>query len=479
LKKKYFSVLLFAFLAVGLLACNGGATTEGTTTTTPQPPRDLVNPLNLRHPGATRGTITIMVGALDEFDPRIPTFTGTRASERVQLLRQIEESFNVNVVYEAFPASLPWGPTRRDGIRDNISLGTPLADAYFISTEWLPPLAPLFQPVNAFMDARTAVQPHTASRITLGQQSFDGELFGVTAEHSFANNGIFINETALNALRLPNPVDIFLAGNWTNSAFREWAELAERAVLDNAESYSAVFTGWPHFWLEGLIGSHGGYVVTEENNMGLLSPAAMSAMELLHFMRSSFDSGITDEGSVNWRSGRALMSSGEFWFLGSDMRFRGLNFDIGFVPFPVADGMHSINDFRPVAGNTSFVGIGAGQNLGGVSQEIIYNVLFSIAHGLEDILTPEQAFQMIVERHFDDERYIEAYLAMNRSGQGFFDRWATLPMGFAGWSDPDGFILGAQELAGVRAGDGRDVAAIAQAMSLLGNNALDLLLGRG
>ncbi|MCL2521455.1 MAG: hypothetical protein FWE36_01185 [Erysipelotrichales bacterium] len=478
MKKKYFSLLLVVFLAVGLFACNGDTEDPGTTTTTQPTPQDLINPLNLRHPGA-RADVTIMVGALDEFDPRIPTFTGTRASERVALLRQIEDSFNVNIVYETFPAAWSWGPPRVAGIRESISMQTPVADAYFISSEWLPQLAELMHPVNSYLDNRSAVQAHTPSRITRGQQSFDGNLFGVTSEHSFANNGIFLNTTAIDALRLPNPVDMFLAGTWTNSAFRAWTEEAERAVLDNSDSYSVVFTGWPHFWLEGLIGSHGGYVVTENNQMGLLSPAAMSAMELLSFMSNSFDSGITDEGSVNWRSGRALMSSGEFWFLGSDMRFRGLNFDIGFVPFPVADGMHSINDFRPVAGNTSFVAIGGGNNLSGVSQEIIYNVLFSIAHGLPDIMTPEQAFMFIVERHFTDQRYIDAYVAMNRSGQGFFDRWATLPLGFAGWANPDGFILAAQEIAGVRPSTGRDVSAIAQAMAALGNNALDELLGRG
>jgi len=283
-------------------------------------------------------------------------------------------------------------------------------------------------------------------------------------------------------LGLPNPVDIFLVGNWTNSAFREWTEKANRAISENADYYSAVFTGWTHIWLEGLIGSHGGYIVSENYKMGFLSPAAMSAMELLRFMSASYDdTTITDQGSANWRNGRALMSSMDLisFILSFTGRFNRLNFDVGFVPFPVADNMHSIDDFRPLVSTPeSFFVIGDRNNKGGVSQEIIYNVLFSIAHGLEDTLTPEQSFQRIVERYFSDERYIEAYLAMNRSGQGFFDRWTTLQMGFADWNNTDGFIQASQELAGIRSGNEREIAEIAQAMSLLGNNVLDMLLGQ-
>src|SRR5690606_2091134 len=48
-------------------------------------------------------------------------------------------------------------------------------------------------------------------------------------------------------------------------------------------------------------------------------------------------SGAYDAGSPLWQAGKVLMHPGSFWFLNADNRWKGLAFDLGFVPYPSSD----------------------------------------------------------------------------------------------------------------------------------------------
>ncbi|VEU82814.1 extracellular solute-binding protein [Acholeplasma hippikon] len=361
--------------------------------------------------GSTTATeIVIMHGAPNEIDPFDPSYTGKQQKERQDLQRKVEQELNVKVVYKPYPSNAAWGPSRVSAIVNASVSGTPLADIYWTTSDWTQQLAK----GNAIVPLDKYFEKGLGENITEEAKqigSYNGKVYAMMTGKPTVDVGLYYNMDLIEDLGIKNPTEMYLEGNWTWSKFEAWAEQAQAALASKGDGYSAL-GGVVGVWAQNMVPLNGGSLInTVTNRVAFHQQAALDTYDFLSKLyvdKGVFEqNGSYDSGSAAWTSGNVLIHPGSFWFLNAENRWKGLNFNLGFVPYPSSDTYKGGYVSR-VSGLAVF-------NIAAGLSETKEELAFRVWNALQLWQTDEEfrdEFELTLISRLNDEKSVEAYLAI-------------------------------------------------------------------
>jgi maltose-binding protein MalE len=350
--------------------------------------------------------IVIMHGAPYEVDPFHPDFSGTEQQARQAAQRAVEEELNVKVVYKAYPASAAWGPSRVTAIVNASVAGDPLADIYWTTSDWIQQLAD----GNAIASVDKYMSTHGANihedYVAVG--TYAEKVYGFGANNLTVDVGLYYNADLVSTLGVDNPSQLYLDGEWTWSTFEAWATEVQTAVAALGEDYYAI-GGVPSAYAESMVPLNGGSLINATT--GRVSFAQTPALDTYTFLSDLWSQGLFepggqyDAGSPLWQTGKVALHPGSLWFINADNRWGGLEFELGYVPYPSADD-YTGGYLSPISG-VAIYNIASGMTP--EREELVFQVwnelqLWKTEQELQD------EFELTLLTRFDDELYVNAYL---------------------------------------------------------------------
>lgn len=350
--------------------------------------------------------VVIMAGDVREVDPFHPNFSGTRQRQRQELQEAAEEKYNVKVIYKPYPDNAAWGQDRINALVQATTSGAPLADIFYhVTTDWLGQLAygGAISPIDSFLKEDLKID---SKFIDAGYYAESHFAFSAGALNLEA--GLYFNVDLLTELGIANPARLYLDGNWKWSDFKNWAISAQSSLKTKGEDYFAL-GGALAYYAENLVPLNGGrYLDMVEAKVLFDSEKAMEAYDFIHdvFNQEVFEAKRGyDQGSAEWQGGKVLMHPGDLWFVKAENRWGNLGFELGFVPYPMADD-HDGEYLSPVYGSSvSYLSGGHTQTKNKLAFEVWYDLQI-----WETEQTPEEGFRTSLEDKFDNELYIDAYM---------------------------------------------------------------------
>jgi len=352
--------------------------------------------------------VVIMHGAVYEIDPFHESYTGTDQLARQELQRQIEEQYNVTVVYKNYPASAAWGPDRVQSIIQASVAGEPLSDIYWITSDWIQELVNgnALTDVSSYMN--TIGANIDSSYLDIGE--YKGGVYGFESYKPTMGGGLFYNADLVASLGVENPTDLYLAGNWNWSTFEAWATQVQ-ALLDGQTDEMYALGGMLSYYAEFMTALNGGSLINK--NTGRVAFAQTPALETYDYLTNLWEKGLFeptgqyDAGSPLWMSGKVAIHPGDLWFISADNRWGTIPFELGFVPYPVADDFEG-EYVSPIHG-VALMSIASGMSS---ERE---QLVFRVWNALQLWKTDEQAdadFALSLMTKFDQQKYVDAYLAI-------------------------------------------------------------------
>lgn len=350
--------------------------------------------------------IVIMHGAVYEIDPFHENYSGTDQLARQELQTQVEAEYNVKIVYKNYPASAAWGPDRVTSIIQASVVGEPLSDVYWITSDWIQQLVQ----GNALAD----MSPYMS---TIGSNideaysdvgGYQGGVYGFESYKPTMNGGLYYNADLIESLGVDNPTDLYLDGEWTWSKFEEWATEVQTFLDGQAEEMYAL-GGVLSYYAEYMLSLNGGSLINKQT--GRVAFAQAPALETYDFITTLWNKGLFepngqyDAGSPLWMSGKVAMHPGDLWFLTADNRWGTIPFELGFVPYPVADD-YTDEYTSPISG-VAIMSIASGMT---PERE---QLVFRVWNALQLWKTDEQTdadFELTLLTKFDKQKYVDAYL---------------------------------------------------------------------
>jgi maltose-binding protein MalE len=350
--------------------------------------------------------ITIMHGAVNEIDPFNEAYSGTEQLERQQLQRQVEEEYNVIINYEQYPPSAAWGPSRVSAIIQASVSGEPLADIYWVTSDWIQQLVEgdAIAPVTQYMNTIGT----NINDVYYDVGGYQGDIYGFESFEVTMSGGLYYNADLIDSLGVANPTQMYLDGDWTWSEFETWATNVQTQLSSLGEDYYAL-GGMLSYYAEGMIPLNGGNLINADS--GRVSFAQNPALETYDFLTTLYQKGLFepspqyDAGSPAWQTGKVALHPGSLWFINASNRWGGIPFEIGFVPYPKADD-YTGDYVSPVKG-VALMTLASGMD---PEKE---ELTFEVWNALQLWKTPQEEkdeFELSLLTKFDDELYIDAYM---------------------------------------------------------------------
>ncbi len=415
----------------------GTTTTSATTTTTGSgyngPAIDLQGK-----------TLTIMCNLLTECDPFNENYTGTFKEDAQQSVTDAESKFNVNISFVAYPTDAGWGPTRETAIINGVTAGQPLANIYQMTTDWIPNLVnggaiiPVGQDIRDYANA-----DYDSLHNEFGK--FQGHVYSFQSGYDFNNTGgLYYNLDLLNELGLTSPAQLWNDGQWNWTNFKDYVQTAQAALNSYATPHYAI--GGPEaLWAQYMVGANGGYLIDPNTwQVGFTDTASLQAFSYLNTIYNMGvwePSPVYDTGSSDWLSGNDLFSPGELWFTTSPIRWGGgaINFQLGYVPFPIADGL-DISDYHTGLFGEDAWAMSAGFDDGtGISSQDAF-IVWNEIQQWKSVQDAKDLFQISLEQNFDDPASVDANMSII---QNVYDEH-IFGLGIGGWNTGEYYIVAAQ-----------------------------------
>jgi uncharacterized repeat protein (TIGR02543 family) len=351
-------------------------------------------------------TITIMVGSVCTMDPFADCYTKQDKLDRQARQNQVESVFHVDVLYRNYPTSAAWGPSRIAAILQANIAEAPMADLYAISSDWIAQLAK----GDAIVSVSEYLYDHgaqiDASYHEVG--AYQNDIYGFHANPVTMSAGLFFNADLIEALGVDNPTQLYLDGNWNWTRFEAWATSVQAALeLQGTDRYA--LGGRMSDYAQSMIPLNGGQLIDQQNER--VSFTHLPALQTYDFLTGLYQDGLFepnpmyDAGSLLWQTGKVAMHPGSLWFLNAANRWGYLSFEIGFVPYPVADDYTGA--YRSPVSGIEVMAL-ANQN-NAVKEEYVFQVWNALQ------LWPSEAertasLELELANIFADERYRSAYL---------------------------------------------------------------------
>lgn len=311
----------------------------------------------------------IMVDNAERADPRKPTYERLFKQEKTERINYVEEKYNINVVFRTYPSNASWGGARERWIISQTEEGNPPHVFEIVSTS-IGTLAErgVISPLDAYISkyGNKGFWPEKASF-----SKVNGKTYGYDDGYNIMDNGIYYNSDLLASV-LGNenkllPTELWLDGEWTWAKFDEIARLLKdgldhtRPAEDGGPQY--VLGGRTYNWAYGMIGTNGGQLVSQDFRTHLTSEPVIDTLNFLHNLYAvegmwRDESPLENTVEPEFKSGNIVFHYGESWYPTVDSKWKGINFDLNFVPYPAGPNAgENLENYRinNVAGATSHV----------------------------------------------------------------------------------------------------------------------------
>lgn len=352
--------------------------------------------------------IVIMHGAVYEIDPFHADYSGTEQLARQEQQRAVEAQLNVVVRYKNYPASAAWGPSRVSSIIQASVAGEPLSDIYWVTSDWLQELANgnALADVTPYMSTIGSNIPEAYGDIG----EYQGSIYGFESFTPTIDGGLYYNADLVASLGVANPSDLFLEGNWNWTTFEAWATQVQTA-LDGQTDEMYALGGMLSYYAEAMTTLNGGSLINKST--GRISFAQAPALETYDFLTTLWNKGLFepsasyDSGSALWLTGKVAMHPGSLWFMTADNRWGQIEYEIGFVPYPVADDY--TDDYTTPISGVALMTLASG--LTPEKEELAFRTW----NALQLWKTKEEtdlAYELTLLTKFDQQEYVDAYLAV-------------------------------------------------------------------
>jgi len=352
--------------------------------------------------------IRIMHGAPYEVDPFHASYTGTQQQQKQERQTQVEEQFNVDVQYVPYPSNAPWGPDRVTAIIQSSISGEHLAEIYWSVSDWIQQLAlaEAIVPVDQYM---TTIGTNIRdSYREVG--SYRDHIYGFESGILTVSSGLYYNADLVASLGVQNPTEMFMADNWNWTTFEAWAQSVKTALTALGGNKYAL-GGMLSEYAEHMVPLNGGSLINKDS--GRVAFAQNPALETYTYLNSLYTKGLFeptpqyDAGSPDWMSGNVAMYPGQLWFVTADNRWGQLPFELGFVPYPVSPTY--TGDYASPVSGVAVYHIASGMTP--EKEELVFRVWNELQMWKTDA-GYELEFEDTLITKFDDEAYVEAYLAI-------------------------------------------------------------------
>ncbi len=352
--------------------------------------------------------IVIMHGAVYEINPFHDDYSGTDQLEKQLLQTLVEEQYNVVIKYKNYPASAAWGPSRVTSIIQASVAGEPLSDVYWITSDWIQELVNgnAISDVSGYMN--TIGGNISDTYLDIGE--YQGGVYVFDSYKPSMSGGLFYNADLVSSLGVANPTDLFLAGNWNWSTFEQWATQVQTA-LDGQVDEMYALGGMLSYYAKFMITLNGGSLINKQT--GRVAFAQAPALETYDFLTTLWNKGLFelsgqyDAGSPLWMGGKVAIHPGELWFVNADNRWGQIPFELGFVPYPVADDYEG-EYLSPISG-VAVMSLASGMSP--EREELVFRVWNAIQLWKTDEETNND-FELSLLKKFDQQNYVDAYLSV-------------------------------------------------------------------
>lgn len=350
--------------------------------------------------------ITIMHGAVYEINPFHDDYSGTEQLARQELQRQVENEYNVVINYENYPANAAWGPSRVDSIIQASVAGEPLSDVYWVTSDWIQELVSgnALADVSQYMNTTGTNIPEAYDDIG----EYQGGIYGFESYNPTINYGLYYNADLVTSLGVSNPTDLYLAGSWNWTTFEAWATQVQTALDGETEEMYAL-GGMLSYYANAMTTLNGGSLINK--NTGRIAFTQAPALETYDFITTLWNKGLYeplaqyDAGSNLWLSGKVAMHPGSLWFVNADNRWGQIPFEIGFVPYPVADD-YTDEYISPISG-VALMTIASGME---AEREALVFEVWNELQLWKSQAETDAAFELTLLTKFDQQKYVDAYL---------------------------------------------------------------------
>jgi hypothetical protein len=292
-------------------------------------------------------------------DPRKDGYTGFFKAEKVAKIKQVEETYNIKVVYENYPSNASWGDARNRYIRESVAANKKIGHVFEVTNGYVPELVQN----NAIAALDTYFEKYAPAEFYPEKNSFirfNGKIYNYDDRYPTNQGGIYYNIDLLNSVGIKAeemPAALWNSKNWNWTTFEALA-MKLNDLLDETES-EYVMGGRTYNWAQKLAPANGGYFVDSELNVGVNSKEVRETFEFLSKLYS-YPGMWRDEAPLSnaiepeFSAGKIVFHYGEGWYLGDVSKWADRNpkFNVGFVPYPT--GLSTKADLSNYRTSSSF-----------------------------------------------------------------------------------------------------------------------------
>lgn len=386
--------------------------------------------------------------ALNETNPFHDDYLSADKEAKMQAWTWVEDNYNCQIEVVAYPDDAEWGAPRWNYILNQAASNTADYDFYTIPDAQIG----RFVEGGAIIDVSDWYALYGKGymdSVYMQSGSYKGGLYSITNGESGIYNVMYYNIGLFERLGMDkSPAEMFNDGEWTYTGFLNYALAAQarlNALEDASESnkYWAVAGCSPYYWV-GMTNA-GGVKIASLSPM-VFQPLTDTAVTAAATLRAIKEGNAmdplkqVDQLVDSWMNGRALMSSGDLWFVNTSNRWKedlwspgnkdGTSY--GYVPFPRPDGITKDQQKLGLTGTAtwsmpigrSYAGFGAGCTTENIYRAMVKTFHLTSEYRLGSIgYDPDQALDDYARRYAEDDASIEAfkYIAGRAKTIGFYE----------------------------------------------------------
>jgi hypothetical protein len=201
--------------------------------------------------------------------------------------------------------------------------------------------------------------------------------------------------------------------------------------------------------LVGAVAARGGRVVLPNNLILWTTEVVLNPLdELIKLYNKGYIDTENYNESTKFNSGNAIFSTGSLNEFGLGEWSTSKKFEIGVVPYPVADGDElALQDYLiPIYGSKAFAVANVQNGENGLNSEVLFNILDDLYSRFEnpaDEINPQEKYWLWLESIFDNERYVDSIISVQDLKYQYFEKiiLASMAAGAQGTSHYGGDAL--------------------------------------
>ena len=423
---------------------------------------------------------------VSEFDPTAADFSGDPQDKPLLQahLGAVESAYGIDIQYVAYGDDEAWGPTRVKAINDSFIDQSYLNEGIYvvnISTQWIPTLnkggslAGLYntsQDTGFFKNVGYVQNTAINQSVTVNKVAYGYAPGAARPDYFLYYN---VDYTAL--LNLEDPAELWLKGEWTWDKFDSWVKEAQGKLK---EGEFAIDCGYAEFSI-GAVAALGNQMIDSKGKILFTRSAVTEVFDQMqaYYRNNYWDKahGVQDV-ATNFKLGKTLIHTGSIWFLKEPTRFTpaemdgGIQFKIGTVPYPMADGQevtiytepyeyidtqgntvevtepiigrdkeplkdaagndiygvdYTSTTFKmPYTGGTCYSFMNFDNTPSGMTAEIAFNVMYDLVSGIKENpvyagVTADQRYEITLKKKFDDAIDIDVVMSVQNDGLSYYE----------------------------------------------------------